>query len=198
MNTSIITNLLKEEHNKKLVKSLKNIKKYDPNAYRNSLNFLAINTEKTPANIIFDIQEKIIFNIEKKLHDKTYKLTTLLIEAIQYRNTLLANEYLDKLHYYELCDEFGTTPLWVASCCGNVEILEKLVARGANVNPQEYIKTKNPFMVDSPLRTSMYKRKFYNYKKDKEEVFNYNRIIEILVQNGANVDSDMEKFLIFT
>ena len=53
-------------------------------------------------------------------------------------------------------------------------------------------------MVESPLRTSMYKRKFYNYKKDKEEVFNYNRIIEILVQNGANVDSDMEKFLIFT
>ena len=49
------------------------------------------------------------------------------------------------IHYYELCDEFGTTPLWVASCCGNVEILEKLVARGANVNPQEYIKTKNPF-----------------------------------------------------
>ena len=197
----VIINLLKDKYNRKLLKSLKNIKKYDPNVYKNVILYVYLptrNVQKCPIFTNFDVKENVIFKIEEILEKKTRKLTSLLLEALQSRNNPLANEYVDLLHYFEFCDEYGTTPLWVASCCGNVEILEKLIKKGANVNPQSYLKTSNPFLVDSPLRTTLYKRKYFNYQRDKEEVFNYNRIIELLVENGAYVDSDMEKFLIFT
>ena len=199
-----IKNLLKEPLNKRLRISLNNIKKYDPKIFTNLLIYLSSpypnelkNPKKFPHFVVFDVRELIIFEIEKKLQEKTKKLTLLLINAIHTKNNREAFEYINLLNYFEFCDEFGTTPLWVASCSGNVEILEKILKEGANVNPQHYLKTSNPFMVESPLKTCIYKRKYYNHQTDIEEVKKYDRVIELLIEGGANTDNDMDKLLMF-